>query len=109
MAATKLAYKNIFEAIANDAGEAADLQFRSDMMILLRQLFEAKSWTQADIMKALDIPQPRVSELVRGKINTLSSDKLISYLAKLGYSLRPTFNAARKQPIRCEVHELADR
>ena len=101
----KLAYRNIFEAITADAGEAADLEFRSDMMLLLRNLFESRDWSQADVMRALDIPQPRVSELVTGKINMVSSDKLISYLAKLGYVLKPTFSASRKVPVRCDVVE----
>ena len=101
----KLSYTNIFDAVTDDPGESADLEFRSDMMVLLRQLFESKGWDQAAVMEALDIPQPRVSELVTGKINKISSDKLITYLAKLGYVLKPTYKEGRKQPIRCDVEE----
>jgi predicted XRE-type DNA-binding protein len=101
----KLSYTNIFDAVTDDPGEAADLEFRSDMMVLLRRLFEARNWDQADVMSALEISQPRVSELVTGKINKISSDKLITYLAKLGYILKPTYRQNRKQPIRCDVEE----
>jgi predicted XRE-type DNA-binding protein len=105
---TQLSYNNIFEAITDDPAEAADLQFRADMMRALRALFESRNWTQAEIGKALGVPQPRVSELMRGKISTLSSDKLIGYLAKLGLRLRPVFQARRGSglPIKCGVEAL---
>ena len=105
---TKLSYKNIFDAITADPTEAADLQFRADLMLALRDLFESRDWTQADIGRALGVPQPRVSELMRGKISTISADKLIGYLARLGLRLRPTFQARRGNglPIKCAVEEL---
>lgn len=107
MAKTQLQYDNIFDAITTDAGEAADLKFRSDLMIMLRDYFKAKQWTQADVMKKLGVPQPRVSELVTGKIQVVSADKLIRYLAKLGFFLEPTFEPKRKNPIRFDVRMSA--
>jgi predicted XRE-type DNA-binding protein len=98
-----LAYDSIFDAIAADRGEAADLQFRADMMLLLRNYFESKKWTQAEIGQRLGIAQPHVSELVRGRMS-ISSDKLISYLAKVGYALKPSFHSAgRVSKVRCDV------
>lgn len=104
----KLVYSNIFEAIGDNPAEAADLQFRADLMLVLRELFESRGWAQADIMAALDIPQPRVSELVTGKVSKVSSDKLIGYLAKLGYRFRPTFarsTRGKEVPVKCQVVE----
>ncbi|MCY1664207.1 helix-turn-helix domain-containing protein [Rhizobium sp. SL86] len=86
----KLEYTNIFESITEDPTVAADLQFRSDLLMTLIDILETKGWKQAEIAQALDIPQPRVSELLRGKISLFSSDRLIGYLAKLGYRLRPS-------------------
>ncbi|NKB83891.1 helix-turn-helix domain-containing protein [Brucella grignonensis] len=97
----KLEYTNIFESITEDASLAADLQFRSDLLMTLIDLFDDKGWKQTQIAEALDIPQPRVSELLRGKINLFSSDRLIGYLAKLGYRLRPLMTADHK--VICEV------
>lgn len=107
---TKLSYQNIFEAITDDPAEAADLQFRADLMLALRDLFESRNWTQADIGRALGVPQPRVSELMRGKISTVSADKLIGYLARLGLRLRPSFQARRGKglPIKCAVEVLTE-
>ena len=70
---TQLTYTNIFDAITEDSSEAVDLAFRADLMLVMRKIFETKGWETADIMKALDIPQPRVSELVTGKAAKVSS------------------------------------
>lgn len=91
----QLAYDNIFDAITEDKAEAADLKFRADLMLVMRQIFEDKKWTQADIMAALDIPQPRVSELARGKVDKFSADKLIGYLAKLGFQFKPSYQSSK--------------
>ncbi len=102
----QLAYNNIFDAITEDKAEAADLKFRSDLMLVMRQIFEDRGLSQADIMDVLGIPQPRVSELVRGKVDKFSSDKLIGYLAKLGFQFKPTYqssNAHRSSRVRCAV------
>jgi len=81
-------YKNAF-AILKDKKAGSDLQFRSDMLILLDQYFENKNWSQKEIAKALKISQPRVSELLNGKINLFSSDKLIGFLGMLDIRFRP--------------------
>lgn len=94
----KLQYSNIFDAIVDDSAEAADLEFRADMMIVLRNHFQSKKWKQADIMAALDISQPRVSELTKGKVDKFSSDKLIRFLAKIGYTIKPTLLLQENQP-----------
>lgn len=101
----RLVFENIFEVVTEDPIEAADLRFRSDLLTTLVALFEDRKWKQADIAKALDIPQPRVSELMRGKIQLFSADKLIGYLAKLGVRLKPSFSAEHK--VICEVVEAA--
>ena len=102
----QLKYANIFDAITDDAEEAADLQFRADLMLVLREHFRSKAATQAEIGARLGIPQPRVSELMGGKIDKFSSDKLIGFLAKLGFRLRPvTVPATKTKPmqVKCNV------
>lgn len=55
----------------------------------MRHYFEDRGWNQTQIAARLGISQPRVSELVNGNIHTLSSDKLIGYLAKIGFRIKP--------------------
>jgi predicted XRE-type DNA-binding protein len=101
----RLVFENIFDVVTEDPIEAADLRFRSDLLTTLVAIFEDRKWKQADIAEALDVPQPRVSELMRGKIQLFSADKLIGYLAKLGVRLKPSFSAEHK--VICEVVEAA--
>ncbi len=75
-----LDYDNIFDVMADSPAEAADLQFRADLMLTLRKLLEERKLRQAEIAEALGVSQPRVSELMRGKIDLFSADKLIGCL-----------------------------
>lgn len=101
---SRLKYSNIFEAIAESPEEAADLEFRADLMLVLRDYFAGAS--QAEIGNRLEIPQPRVSELMSGKVDKFSADKLIGFLAKVGirFKLVPV-RATRTSPfrVRCNV------
>ena len=102
----KLKYSNIFEAITENAAEAADLEFRADLMLVLRDFFREREASQKQIGQMLGIPQPRVSELLTGKVDKFSSDKLIGFLAKVGIRFKPaTVQAARGRPLRvkCDV------
>lgn len=105
----KLYYSNIFEAIVDDPAEAADLEFRADMVLVLRNYFKAQEWTTADIMQALDIPQPRVSELTSGKVSKFSADKLIRFLAKIGYQIKPSMKIKKDKTVtfKCTTKDLS--
>ena len=104
----RLQYSNIFEAITDSAAEAADLEFRADLMLVLRDRFGEAS--QVRIGKALGIPQPRVSELMGGKVDKFSSDKLIGFLARVGIRFKPvTVPAAKGRPLKVKCDVLVTR
>lgn len=96
---------NIFEALVDDPAEAADLQFKADLLIIIRKIVAERGWRQKQIGAALGIPQPRVSELMRGRIDLVSAEKLVSYLARLGYSMRPFLT--EHMQIDCPVSQVA--
>lgn len=87
----KLVFTNAFELVANDSQEAADLQFRADVMLHIRKVVKSQGWKQAQVSEMLGISQPEVSNLLRGKVRFFSSDKLIGLLSKLGYKVTPEF------------------
>lgn len=100
---TQLEYDNIFDAITDDPIEAADLTLRSDLVNTLVAIFKERGWKNSHIGAALNIPQSRVSELVRGKIAVLSVQKLFGYLAVLGYRFRPSLDGSHH--VICRVEE----
>lgn len=104
-----LTYTNIFDAIIDDKAEAADLQFRADLMLVIRDIVEARKLKPVGIAEALGIKQPRVSELMNGKVDKFSSDKLIGFLSKLGFRFKPIYVATKgsKSPVQCQVSKEA--
>lgn len=86
-----LEYSNIFDAITNDAAVASELQTRSDLMIAIRDILDTKGWDQKQAAAAMGITQPRVSDLVNGRIEKFSIDKLMTCLYKIGFRFKPQF------------------
>lgn len=102
---SNLQFDNIFDVITDNAEESADLQFRADLMLVIREIIESKKWNQAEASEALGVAQPRISEVMRGKVELCSSDKLIGYLAKLGFRIRPQFHSDRQKKLDVKVHQ----
>jgi len=78
---------NVFTDLGFSAEEAQNLKVRSDLMIELTKLIEARELTQAAAAKLLGVTQPRISDLVRGKIDRFSVDSLIEMLGHAGASV----------------------
>jgi predicted XRE-type DNA-binding protein len=87
----RLRYENPFDVFTDDPAEAADLQYRARVMGALRDYFKARGLTQSEIGQVLEVPQPRVSELMTGKITTLSSATLNGYMGRLGVGVSVSF------------------
>ena len=75
---------NLFRDLGFSPEEATNLKVRSDLMIRLSKLIEARGLTQAQAAKLFGVTQPRVSDLVRGKIDRFSIDTLIAMLGHAG-------------------------
>lgn len=75
---------NVFEDLGFDAEEAANLKLRSTLAIELARYIEAEGLTQAAAAERLGVTQPRVSDLVRGKLDRFSIDSLVNMLARAG-------------------------
>ena len=75
---------NVFKDLGFRDPEAENLRIRSDLMARLRKLIEDEGLTQAQAARMLGVSQPRVSDLVRGRIDLFSIDTLVNLLAKSG-------------------------
>lgn len=75
---------NVFRDLGFGEEEAENLRIRSDLMIELTKVIEARELTQAAAAKLLHVTQPRVSDLMRGKIDRFSVDSLIEMLGHAG-------------------------
>lgn len=83
---------DVFSDLGFSLAEARNLRMRSQLMTALRKFIEKKRLTQAEAAKRLKVTQPRVSDLIRGKISRFSLDTLVTMSsdAGLGVALRIT-------------------
>ena len=87
--------RNVFRDLGFDIDESVNLRIRSDLMIELSELIRNKGWTQARAAELMGVSQPRISDLVRGKIDRFSIDSLIAMLGSAGVRVRITTTASR--------------
>ena len=89
---TTLAGANIFEGL--DFPDAKSLKLRSQLMIEVRQYFEDSGLTQVAAAKALKTTQPRLNDVLKGKIDKCSIDRLVQMLAEAGRHVSITVSNA---------------
>lgn len=75
---------NVYQDLGYSGEQAANLKLRSSLMIAITKIIRNQGLTQQDAAVLFGVPQPRISELVRGKINLFSIDKLVAMLAHAG-------------------------
>jgi len=75
---------NVFRDLGFLPEEAENLRLRADLMIQLTKLLQTRGLTQAKAAKLLGVSQPRISDLVRGKIDRFSIDGLVEMLGHAG-------------------------
>ena len=77
-------YANVWDSLTDSPEESAKMTMRSNLHIALQQ--KVKSWeaTQAEAARRLGVTQPRLNELLRGKIDKFSLDTLINLRSSQG-------------------------
>ena len=75
---------NVFRDLGFSPEESENLKLRADLMIELSKVIKARRLTQAKAASLFGISQPRVSDLVRGKIDRFSVDTLVAMLGHAG-------------------------
>jgi predicted XRE-type DNA-binding protein len=86
---------NVFRDLGFRREEAEHLLVRADLMIQIQKLVASRSLKQRAAAKTLGVTQPRVSDLLRGRIDLFSTDALIDMLARLGATVRLTVKVRR--------------
>jgi predicted XRE-type DNA-binding protein len=87
---------NVFRDLGFTSEEAEHLKIRSDLMIQLQKLIAARGLRQAQAAKILGVTQPRVSDLLRGRIDLFSTDAIIDMLARFGVRVKIVLKPSRR-------------
>ena len=75
---------NVFEDLGFPPAEAQNLLMRSQLMTAVMNVIERRSLTQVQAAKVFGVSQPRISDLVRGKIDRFTLDALVNMLTHAG-------------------------
>jgi len=86
---------DLFRELGFDVEDSENLRIRADLMMELSELIEKRGWTQAQAAEIMGVSQPRISDLVRGKIDLFSIDTLIAMLGSAGVRVRITTSASQ--------------
>ena len=95
----KVTKGNVFEDLGFDPAESADLALRVYLMAEVGKFIEKNGLTQTRAAKFFGTTQPKVSYIMNGMVEKVSSDYLVGLLAKTGGEFRYSF----KQPSKRQV------
>jgi len=90
---------NVFRDLGFSNEESEHLLVRADLLIQLQKAIASKGLKQAEAARVLRVTQPRVSDLLRGRIDLFSTDALIDMLARVGVSVRLVVKSARSREV----------
>ncbi|HEY6157601.1 MAG TPA: XRE family transcriptional regulator [Gemmatimonadales bacterium] len=85
---------NVFRDLGLPSVEAEHLRVRAELMLALERWMKHRRLTQARAAKLLGVSQPRVNDLVRGRLHRFSIDALVDMLARAG--VRVHFTTQRR-------------
>jgi len=81
-------FASVWDALAETAEEAANMRLRSELAIVIRGVVEAWQTTQTDAARRLGVTQPRLNDLLRGRVDRFSLDALVGLAERAGLSVR---------------------
>ena len=90
---------NVFRDLGFSEQEAEHLVLRADLLIQIQKVVSARRLTQAQLAKLLHVTQPRVSDLLRGRLHLFSIETLIDMLGGLGVQVRLVVKPARRRQV----------
>ena len=87
-------FASVWDAIADTPEEAANLSLRSELMSEIEAIIKQNGWKQAEAAKQCRVTQPRINDLLRGRIARFSLDALVNIASALGRKVRVSLDNA---------------
>ena len=81
-------FDSVWDAIEDSPAAAVNMKARADLVIAIREVVESWKVTQAKAAKRLGVNQPRMNDLVRGRIDKFSLDALMKLASRAGLAVR---------------------
>lgn len=90
-------YTSVFDAISDTPVQSANLKMRAELMHHISDMIKHMSGTQSEIAKRCGITQPRLNDLLHGKISKFSLDALVNINANLGVDVSLDFTQRKSE------------
>lgn len=87
-------YANVWDAIADTPEQAANLRARAELMQKIAAIVQESGWTQTEAAQRCGVTQPRVNDLLRGRVSRFSLDALVNIATALGQRVHMELEAA---------------
>lgn len=82
-------FESVWDAIEDDPAERERLKLLSWLMTAIVDHISGQGWTQKQAAKRLNVSQPRISDLTRGKMGLFSIDALVGMIGAAGLHIEP--------------------
>lgn len=92
---TKKRFSSVWDAIEDSASEAASMKLRAELANEIIERVRARKLTQAKAAELIGVTQPRVSDLMRGRLNLFSLDSLVDIADRIGLRTRVVVSPKR--------------
>ena len=77
-------FDNVWDGIEDTPALAENMKLRSSLIMALKDYIARENLNQTQAAKLFGVTQPRVSDLIRGKVDLFSLDTLVNMLASAG-------------------------
>jgi predicted XRE-type DNA-binding protein len=85
---TKQRFASVWDAIEDTPEEAENMKLRSSLVIALKKHMDGSGLSQVQIAKLFGVTQPRLSDLMRGKIDVFGLDALVNMATAAGLRVK---------------------
>ncbi len=80
-------FENVWDALEDTPEAAENMKLRSELMMAISRQLDKSEGTQAAKAKKLGITQPRLNDLLKGRINKFSLDALVTIAVNAGLNV----------------------
>lgn len=81
-------FSSVWDALADTPEQAANLRARSDLIRQIAAIVRENHWTQTQAAQRCGVTQPRMNDLLRGRVSRFSLDALVNIATAMGHAVR---------------------
>jgi predicted XRE-type DNA-binding protein len=87
-------FDSVWDAIADTPEQAANMRTRAELMRKIAAIVNATDWTQSEAARRCGVTQPRINDLLRGRVSRFSLDALVNIATMMGQRVHVELEAA---------------